>query len=71
MYEQELGALLGAAQARNHRATVICDPALFNSVSWALESYSHGYYACLKSPQRNPPSNSSVVSFFLLWEGAG
>ena len=63
MYEQELGALLGAAQARNHRATVICDPALFNSVSWALESYSHGYYACLKSPQRNPPSNSSVVSF--------
>jgi Predicted P-loop ATPase fused to an acetyltransferase len=63
VYEQELGALLGAAQARNHRATVICDPALFNSVSWALESYSHGYYACLKSPQRNPPSNSSVVSF--------
>jgi len=63
VYERELGALLGAAQARNHRATVICDPALFNSVSWALESYSHGYYACLKSPQRNPPSNSSVVSF--------
>lgn len=63
MYERELGALLSAAQARNHRATVICDPALFDSVSWALESYSHGYYACLKSPRLNPPSNSSVVSF--------
>ena len=63
MYERELGALLGAAQARNHRATVICDPALFNSVSWTLESYSHGYYSCLKSPHLNPPDNSSVVSF--------
>jgi len=63
VYERELGSLLSVAQARNHRATVICDPALFNSVSWALGSYSHGYYACLKSPHLNPPNNSSVVSF--------
>ncbi|MEM0121481.1 MAG: GNAT family N-acetyltransferase [Thermoprotei archaeon] len=65
MYESELGELFEAAKARNHRATLICNPAVFNSVSWTLESYKHGYYVCLRSPHIHikTPGNSTVISF--------
>jgi len=58
---EQLGLLLDVARKRGHRATLICHPSIFSSVSTLLDAYTRGYHVFFKKPCLSPHRGSSLI----------